>query len=228
MSQSTQSGSNVSDSPVSDQSQQPAQSAQSTQSTQSAQSTQSVKSNSKKSDLPNPVKSKLVIIGSGPSGYSAAIYASRALLEPVMIAGMESGGQLMYTSDLENFPGFPQGVKGPQFMFSLKEQAERFGTNIKFEHVTAVDFSSRPFKLWTKLPEGIDHQTYKFGRFDQIVQTANQVKKQPHQIEAEAVIVSTGATATMLGVQVKKSCLVRELVLARFVMPLFIKRKMFL
>lgn len=152
-------------------------------------------------------KTRLVIIGSGPSGYTAGIYASRAKLEPLLFAGMESGGQLMYTTELENFPGFPEGVVGPKFMMSLKQQAERFGTEVIHEQITAVDFSQRPFKLWTSLPEGVRMEEFKYKRPEELKEIINQVKQQPHQVETDSVIVSTGATAILLGVPGEKEFL---------------------
>jgi len=115
---------------------------------------------------------KVIIIGSGPAGLTAAIYAARAGLEPLMIEGMEAGGQLMLTTDVENYPGFPDGVMGPEMMELFRKQAERFGTRILRSDVSRVDFSERPFKMWI----GDELQ------------------------EAAAVIVSTGASAQWLGV----------------------------
>lgn len=119
---------------------------------------------------------KLIIIGSGPAGYTAAIYSSRALLEPLMFEGDQIGGQLMLTSDVENYPGFPKSVTGPEMMELFRQQAERFGTRFISKLVTKVDFSSRPFKVW----EG-----------DNIYL-------------AHSVIVSTGASAKYLGLPSEK------------------------
>src|ERR1051326_5868269 len=92
-------------------------------------------------------KVKCLIIGSGPAGDTAAIYAARADLKPVMIAGMEPGGQLMTTTEVENYPGYPEGVQGPQMMEDFRKQAERFNTKIIYGFVSAVDFSKRPFTV---------------------------------------------------------------------------------
>lgn len=116
---------------------------------------------------------KVIIIGSGPAGLTAAIYAARAGLEPLMVEGMERGGQLMITTDVENYPGFPDGVMGPDLMEQMRKQAERFGTRIISSNVSSVDFSQRPF-------------TVSVGADD-------------HQ--AETVIISTGASARWLGVE---------------------------
>ena len=117
---------------------------------------------------------KTIILGSGPAGYTAAIYAARANLEPVVLAGNQPGGQLTITSDVENYPGFPEGVMGPEMMEMFQKQAERFGTKVFFEMAEKVDFSSRPFKVWSSA-----EKTY----------------------EAETVIVATGASALYLGLE---------------------------
>lgn len=120
----------------------------------------------------------LVIIGSGPAGYTAAIYASRAGLKPVQFEGMQPGGQLTTTNDVENFPGFPEGVTGPDLMASFRAQAERFGTEfIEFRDITSIDTSARPFTLTDAM--GDTHQ-------------------------AHAVIVATGARAKLLGLEKEK------------------------
>jgi thioredoxin reductase (NADPH) len=115
---------------------------------------------------------KLIIIGSGPAGHTAALYASRANLNPLMFEGAVSGGQLMITTDVENYPGFPDGIMGPELMEQFRKQSERFGTRMRAVDVTAVDFSQRPFKISVS---GDD-------------------------FTADAVIVATGATARWLGV----------------------------
>lgn len=123
----------------------------------------------------------VIIIGSGPAGLTAAIYASRANLNPLMIEGEEAGGQLMTTTDVENYPGFPKGVTGPELMQVTREQAERFGTRFITRNVTKVDFSKRPFKVW--------------------------IGNDLH--EARAVIISTGASAKYLGLESEKRLLGR-------------------
>ena len=117
---------------------------------------------------------KCLIIGSGPAGLTAAIYASRANLEPVLYEGLEPGGQLTTTTHIENFPGYPNGVTGVQMMDDLKQQAQRFGTDIRFGIITHVDFSKRPFKVTVD------------GR---------------HNIETDTIIIATGATAKYLGLE---------------------------
>lgn len=117
-------------------------------------------------------KVRCLIVGSGPAGYTAAIYASRANLEPVLFEGLQPGGQLTTTSEVENFPGYPEGITGPELMEDLKKQAQRYGTEVYPGRATSVDFSVRPFKVT------IDNE---------------------HLIEADTVIISTGATAKYLG-----------------------------
>lgn len=117
-------------------------------------------------------KTRCLIIGSGPAGYTAAIYASRANLEPILYEGLEPGGQLTTTTEVENFPGYPEGITGPEMMEDLKKQAERFGTDVRSGRATAVDFSVRPFKVT------IDNE---------------------YVVEADTVIISTGASAKYLG-----------------------------
>jgi thioredoxin reductase (NADPH) len=117
---------------------------------------------------------KCLIIGSGPAGYTAAIYASRADLKPVMYTGMLAGGQLTQTTDVENFPGYPEGIMGPEMMEDFRRQAERLGTDIRFGYVSSVDFSSIPHKV---------------------------VVDESKTILADTVIISTGASAKWLGLE---------------------------
>lgn len=145
-------------------------------------------------------KTRLVIIGSGPAGYTAAIYAARAKLAPVVFAGQKAGGQLMWTTEIENFPGFPNGVNGPDLMINMMTQAQKFGAQIKYEYVTAVDFSQRPFKIWTSLPEGKIADTLLTSSSPEEYATVRaQIVKMPHAMESDSVIVATGASSIMLG-----------------------------
>ena len=146
------------------------------------------------------IKTKVVIIGSGPAGYSAAIYASRAQLKPILFTGVDSGGQLMSTSELENFPGFPDGVMGPKFMMLLKAQAEKFGTVVNPELITAVDFSERPFKLWTSFPEGFSAESFRQDKVAEIQQIGEKLRVTQPDVIAEAVIIATGAGANKIGI----------------------------
>ena len=122
-------------------------------------------------------KVKCLIVGSGPAGYTAAIYAARANLSPVMYEGLQPGGQLTTTTEVENYPGYPEGVTGPVMMEDLKKQAERFGTDVRWGMATKVDFSGDIHKVW------IDDAKV---------------------IEAETVIIATGATAKYLGLEDEK------------------------
>ncbi|MBK9358683.1 MAG: thioredoxin-disulfide reductase [Bacteroidales bacterium] len=115
-----------------------------------------------------------LIIGSGPAGYTAAIYAARADLKPVVYQGLQPGGQLTSTTEVDNFPGYPDGVQGPDMMIDLQKQAERFGTDMRWGIISEVDFSQRPFKV-----------------------TADDGK----QVLAETVIIATGATAKWMGIE---------------------------
>ncbi|MEP5613119.1 MAG: thioredoxin-disulfide reductase [Cyclobacteriaceae bacterium] len=119
-------------------------------------------------------KVKVLIIGSGPAGFTAAVYAARAGLNPVLYQGGQPGGQLTITNDVENYPGYPDGVIGPQMMIDFQKQAERFGTDVRGGMITSVDFSGWPHKVT------VDEKT---------------------EIEAEAVIISTGASAKWLGLE---------------------------
>ncbi|HEY9722116.1 MAG TPA: thioredoxin-disulfide reductase [Oscillatoriaceae cyanobacterium] len=115
---------------------------------------------------------KVLIIGAGPAGYTAALYAARANLEPIMFEGATPGGQLMITTDVENYPGFPQALTGPELMQRFREQAARFGTQIVTDVITRVDFAQRPFRVWDSHDK---------------------------EYTAHAVIIATGATAQWLG-----------------------------
>ncbi len=115
---------------------------------------------------------EVIIIGSGPAGLTAAIYAARAGLEPLVIEGYGAGGQLMITTDVENYPGFPEGVQGPDMMMLFRQQAERFGTRFITADVSKVDFSDRPFRVWVNADEHVGN----------------------------SVIISTGASAQWLGI----------------------------
>ncbi|MCI5072089.1 thioredoxin-disulfide reductase [bacterium] len=126
-------------------------------------------------------KEKVIIIGSGPAGLTAAIYTSRALLKPLMFEGYQAGGQLMTTTDVENFPGFPEGVMGPEMMQMFRKQAERFGTRLETKDVSKVDLSSKPYKVWV-------------GQ---------------NEYETDSVIIATGATAKLLGLEAEKTMMGR-------------------
>jgi len=117
-------------------------------------------------------KTKCLIIGSGPAGYTAAIYAARADMHPIMYQGMQPGGQLTTTNEVENFPGYPDGISGPEMMVQLEAQAKRFETDIRSGFITRVDFSGDVHKCWTE---------------------------SGHEIHADTIIISTGASAKYLG-----------------------------
>ncbi len=119
-------------------------------------------------------KVSCLIIGSGPAGYSAAIYAARANLKPVMYQGIQPGGQLTITTEVENYPGYPEGIQGPEMMVDFEKQAARMGTDIRYGMATAVDFSKRPLQVQ------VDEEKW---------------------IEADSVIISTGASAKWLGIE---------------------------
>lgn len=142
-----------------------------------------------------------IIIGSGPAGYTAAIYLARADVMPLLLSGEKSGGQLMWTTEVENYPGFPQGKIGPELMMDMRAQALRFGTEMIDKFVTAVDFSKRPFRLWVEQvgAESIEELILK-ARAGEIKEFLEKVKKRPHNFEAKSVIISTGALAILLGV----------------------------
>jgi len=127
--------------------------------------------------MPSKTHYRVAIIGSGPAGWTAALYASRAELEPVVIEGPQPGGQLTITTEVENYPGFKDGIQGPEMMEIFREQAKRFGTDVELDTVTEVDFSMRPFRL-----------TLDAGG----------------AMTADAVIVSSGASAKLLGLESEK------------------------
>src|ERR1051325_6395179 len=116
----------------------------------------------------------LLIIGSGPAGYTAALYAARANLKPVLYQGIQPGGQLTITTDVENYPGFPDGVQGPELMIHFEKQAQRMGADLRYGLATKVDFSKQPYKVW------IDEEKI---------------------IEADAIIIATGASAKWLNIE---------------------------
>jgi len=119
-----------------------------------------------------------LIIGSGPAGYTAAIYAARANLKPVLYTGIKPGGQLMITTEVENYPGYPKGAMGPEMMEDFRVQAERFGTDVRYALITKVDFTGPVHKVWTDSDE---------------------------EIEADTVIIATGASAQWLGLESEKT-----------------------
>lgn len=121
-----------------------------------------------------PEKLKCLIIGAGPAGYTAAVYAARANLSPVLYTGKEPGGQLMITTDVENYPGYPEGIMGPEMMEDFRKQAERFGTEVRYEMIDKVDFSGPVHKVWTESGQ---------------------------EIHADSVIIATGASAKWLGLE---------------------------
>lgn len=145
-------------------------------------------------------KASVAIIGSGPAGYTAAVYNARAKLEPVLFAGQKSGGQLMWTTDVENYPGFKEGVPGPELMMAMRQQAKRFGTELNDQYVTAVDFSERPFKLWTQLPAGMTGQDFEEKSAAELEPIKKELRQSEPDLIAEAVIVATGAVARKLGI----------------------------
>ena len=117
---------------------------------------------------------KCLIIGSGPAGYTAAVYAARANMHPVLFTGPEPGGQLMITTDVENYPGYPDGIMGPAMMDEFRKQAERFGTDVRYEMISKVDFSGPVHKVWTEAGQ---------------------------EIHADSIVISTGASAKWLGLE---------------------------
>ncbi|GAH45753.1 unnamed protein product, partial [marine sediment metagenome] len=135
------------------------------------------KKDPQKANLVETEQVKCLIIGSGPAGYTAAIYAARANLKPVLYEGLQPGGQLTTTTEVENYPGYPEGVTGPVLMEDLKKQAERFGTDVRWGMATSADLSNRPYKIT------IDDKKI---------------------IEAKTVIIATGASAKYLGLEAEK------------------------
>ena len=132
-----------------------------------------VKSDDTASENLNDKHFDVAIIGSGPAGYTASIYTSRAKLKTIIISGSLPGGQLMTTTEVENFPGFPNGITGPELMINMQQQSERFGTKIEVDEVTSVDFKNRPFKIYTGSAEYL----------------------------ADSVLISTGASPRKLGLK---------------------------
>ena len=122
--------------------------------------------------MDTPEHVKCLIIGSGPAGYTAAVYAARADMKPLMIAGLQPGGQLTITTEVENYPGYPEGIQGPEMMEHFRKQAERFGTDIRWSYVSSVDFSQAPYKV---------------------------VMEEKTTFLADSVIIATGASAKWLG-----------------------------
>ncbi len=142
----------------------------------------------------------VVVIGSGPAGYTAAIYTGRAQLAPVVFAGQKAGGQLMWTTEIENFPGFKNGINGPDLMMEMMAQAQRFGATLRYEYVTAVDFSARPFKIWTHIPGGTVAENLVSNTSEaEYAQVYAEIIKTEPAVTADAVIVATGATAVAIG-----------------------------
>lgn len=146
-------------------------------------------------------KIKIAVIGSGPAGFTAGIYLGRSLLEPVLFSGINIGGQLMFTRDIENFPGFPDGMRGPQFMMSLQKQAVKFNAEIRHEQITAVDFSQRPFRLWNSLPKDMEFADLQHLGKEELLKITELIKKETEaEYSAESVLISTGAEHMKLGV----------------------------
>jgi thioredoxin reductase (NADPH) len=136
-----------------------------------------LKANNQSAVIENVEKVKCLIIGSGPAGYTAAIYAARANLKPVLYTGLQMGGQLTTTTEVENYPGYPDGITGPEMMEDFKKQAERFGSEVRFGMATGADFS------------GTKHRV---------------IFEEEKVIEADVVIIATGATAKYLGLEAEK------------------------
>ena len=143
-------------------------------------------------------KVNCLIIGSGPAGYTAAIYAARADMKPVMYQGLQPGGQLTITTEVENYPGYPNGTQGPEMMEDFKKQAERFGADIRWGMVTSVDFSAVPHKV---------------------------IIDEKHTVEANTVIIATGASAKWLGLPSEQRLMVLAFRHAQCVMGFSLKDK---
>ena len=141
--------------------------------------------------------SKLIIIGSGPAGYTAAVYAARANLNPVLITGLSKGGQLMTTTDVDNWPGDFDGLQGPELMDRMEKHALKYDVKIIFDHINEVNFKNRPFFI----------------------------KGNDNEYSADSIIISTGASAIYLGLDSEKNILVREYQLVQLVTVSFIKIK---
>lgn len=130
----------------------------------------------------SPEQLNCLIIGAGPAGYTAAVYAARANLNPVLYTGSEPGGQLMITTDVENYPGYPNGIMGPEMMEDFRKQAERFGTVVRYEMIEKVDFTGPVHKIWSETS---------------------------HEIHANSVIIATGASAKWLGLESEQKLMSR-------------------
>ena len=149
--------------------------------------------------MKNNTHSKLIILGSGPAGYTAAVYAARANLNPTLITGLEKGGQLMTTTDVDNWPGDHDGLQGPDLMARMEKHALKYGVNIIFDQINEVNFKDKPLIL----------------------------KGDDAEYSTDALIITTGASAMYLGLKVKKNFWVKEFQHVQLVMASFIKIKKF-
>lgn len=153
-------------------------------------------------------KLSIAVIGSGPAGLTAGIYLGRALLKPVLFSGFNMGGQLMFTRNVENFPGFPDGMRGPEFMLNLQKQTAKFDAEIRHEQITAVDFSQRPFRLWTSLPENMQFTDLQNLPNSELLKAMNLIRnKNAADYAADSVLISTGAEHIKLGILGEKKYL---------------------